>query len=193
MSQITWKYNSMKGYIMKRYIFKLNVQPNIISRHSTEELIQQLIPNKIHSAFNTIFNIVEDNNETLDFNLVNNYQEIIESREYSELMIETEVFVREYIQITKEYIDRNGLNYDQAFLDKSELLIEKRKNIFKLYPILTEANNYVDSKVATKLLEDEYGFEVESKVGIGIDHIRQIQKLIHLKLFGIQDINYYRK
>lgn len=164
------------------FLFKLNVQPHILKRYSSQQLFESHIPSKFSSAFSDLFTQVEIRNQNLSFQIENDYKYIVESLEYQQLLADTDMFIEQYKQITFDYQNKEGIHFSDEFLTERDRLIESRKHLTNIFPVLNDANGKFDSKQINQVIEDEYQFTVDSEIGKGIDHIRRVQKIkLYLK------------
>lgn len=169
----------------KDYLFKLNVQPHVLEKYSgsrIETLKNELLPHIISfSIGNDIFSLTESNiqleGDRMGFQIVRNYQDILESEEYERLIELTSELTKEYVRISREYSNKNGIHYSQEYLDKHQEAIELRKKLLEIFEELKQSQKEYSSSTIDRILEAEYDFVIMSKVGTGIDHIRKVKRI----------------
>ena len=171
-----------------QYLFKLNVQPSILKKYDSQMLFTSYIPNKICDVFNTLFQQVEVEHDNLYFSMPKDYKEIVMSKEYKQLLQDTDKFTKQYMDITLEYHENGGITYSKDFLEKHDTLMNGRKNLERKFPILIQANSQFKSGQVLQSIESEYDFSIDAKVGIGIDHIKKVQilKMYAEQLAGLE-------
>lgn len=113
---------------MKQYLFKLNVQPTVLKKYDADLLFNELVPNKINNAYQSLFNQVNRKEQDLSFTVEQDYGSIVYDPLYIELIEKTDNFVKDYRYITNEYKAKHGLNYSVQYLETSNVLIDMRKN-----------------------------------------------------------------
>ncbi len=176
----------------QQYVFKLNVQPHILKKYSEQTLFKEFIPNKIFNTFNNLHTQVDIGDKTLNFQIQRDYNDILKSEEYKSLISKTDKFAIEYKQITFNYQNEGNISYSKEFLEEHEKLMELRKELIAQFSVLTYAGKQYKSSETNQSIEEEYQFQIESKVGIGLDHIKRVQKIKmyakHLATLDNEDI-----
>lgn len=167
------------------YLFKLNVQPHVLEKYSGEKintLKNELIPKKIAYSFaKDLFSQTDSDfefqSDKMSFQIVKNYQEVLESEEYKQLLELTHELTLEYVRISRDYVDKNGIHYSQDYLEKHQEAIELRKKLLATYEELKPSQLEFSGSIIDDILEKEYQFDITSKVGTGIDHIRKVKRI----------------
>ena len=96
----------------KDYLFKLNVQPHVLEKYSgsrIETLKNELLPHIISFSFgNDLFSQTDSNiqleGDRMGFQIVRNYQDILESEEYERLIELTSELTKEYVGLVENIL-----------------------------------------------------------------------------------------
>lgn len=125
----------------KNYIFKLNVQPHILHEYSENlfGLKNQIIPNVIYNTYNDLFHYAIMDTSQLTFSIQQDYNEIVESKEYNLLLQKSDELALEFKKITRVFRSGKGIHYDPGYLDRLESVIELRKDVCSKFIVLNQA------------------------------------------------------
>ncbi|EMC51109.1 hypothetical protein NNC81_06025 [Streptococcus mutans] len=163
------------------YLFKLNVQPHTLKKYSNgkiSELKEKIIPNIIFNSYSDLFSNPSMSNDELVFNMIQDYEEIVNSNDYKELIKITDEIVIDYKNITLEYKKGNGIYYSPEFLTKLDSAIEIRKELLSKFIVLNQANSKYSSSEVYEEVERIYDFNIDTKIDKGLDHLRRVRKII---------------
>ena len=93
------------------YLFKLNVQPHTLKKYSNgkiSELKEKIIPNIIFNSYSDLFSNPSMSNDELVFNMIQDYEEIVNSNDYKELIKITDEIAKECVVDNKIMFDKDG-------------------------------------------------------------------------------------
>lgn len=165
------------------FVFKLNLQPNIINIYSKEEfeaVVSQDIP--LHLV--SIMDAVERNNGHIEIFLPKLDGDLAK-KIFEQLKVLTEELAEEYSKILEGFENGTGINYSKSFLDKNEECGNLRRKLTKFFPMLKESfSKYEDDEI-----DQIYNLHLDFHVGTGITHIRKFYKMdAYINEIGINEI-----
>ncbi|PID24094.1 hypothetical protein [Sporosarcina sp. P7] len=158
---------------MYYYIFKLNVQPNIINSFkkdgSLDYLLTKLIPDVLDQAVGikegkniNLLEIVPEKKTDKDF-----------YKKFNQLEIDTNKLYDYYKAILKKYKETEEIYYEKDFLNLNEKCIRHRISLERIYPNLKMSYNLITDEE----IYEKFKFEFDNKIGTGIKHINKFYKL----------------
>lgn len=161
---------------MSFYVFKLNIQPNVLQEYEKNDELPYLKNDIVKQAFEANFEVKNLENYLQIGFLENDDTEFHDK--FNDLQSMTEDLYEEYGKIVKQYIDSGEIYYSKKFLNLNERCGYKRRKLENEYPTLKVAYDIYDEKN----IEKEYGLEFENSVGTGITHIQKFYKIdLYLK------------
>src|SRR5690625_1258958 len=158
---------------MSYYVFKMNIQPNVIHEYEENDNLQYLKDDIVKIALETIFEVsnvddywqirIEGSNDT-DFN-----------EKFNDLKSMTERLYEEYKKIVEQYVDSGEIYYSRSFLNLNERCGSKRRKLENEYPALKSA--YENDNYSDQNIEKKYNLTLENSVGTGVTHIQKFYKI----------------
>ncbi|MBC1516941.1 hypothetical protein [Listeria immobilis] len=159
---------------MEYYVYKINIQPNILEMYEKENDFVYLISEVIPNSFEAVLQVKRVNN-CFQF-IVDNATEYNFDEEFNQLEIDTKMLIKGYNQIIQYYNKSGEIFYSKAFLSLNEKCGTKRRHIEVLFPGIKKAYDLISDEQ----IEESFNLEHNNQVGTSITHIRKFYKI---KLF----------
>ncbi|MBF2600180.1 hypothetical protein IA929_09215 [Listeria seeligeri] len=122
---------------MEYYVYKINIQPNILEMYEKENDFVYLISEVIPNSFEAVLQVKRVNN-CFQF-IVDNATEYNFDEEFNQLEIDTKMLIKGYNQIIQYYNKSGEIFYSKAFLSLNEKCGTKRRHIEVLFPGIKKA------------------------------------------------------
>lgn len=157
------------------FVFKLNVQPNIIVRFKKENEIEYLINELIPMVLAHVIGTKEK--EGFKETVYELTPELNNEKEFNERFLKLEKKSSElnemYKEILLKYKEEEEIFYSKRFLELNDKCKKLRSDLEKRFPGIIRSYNLIsDEKI-----EAEENFEFENKIGTGITHLRKFYKI----------------
>ncbi|WP_242541920.1 hypothetical protein, partial [Vagococcus fluvialis] len=165
------KYFTLSGLRMGYYVYKLNIQPNIlqtyIKNNEFDYLVTQEIPTVLENIaevqrVGTFYMIDIINKSTDDFFLL-----------FNKLENMTHELLEEYNKVLFRYKKEEEVFYPKKFLKLNEKCMDLRRDIEFRYPGIKRSFDVISDESVEAL----FGIETDNQVGTGITHIRKFYKM----------------
>lgn len=157
----------MKSY----YVFKLNIQPNILAHFTKSNELEYLISEVIPNSFELIMEVKE--NKGIFQMLFEDVSEINFEEKFKELEDITNKLIKEYKNILQDYQIKGEIYYSKEFLKLNDKCGNLRRYIESEFSGLKKAYEIItDDEV-----EKEYDLVTDNQVGTSITHIKKFYKL----------------
>lgn len=156
---------------MDYYVFKLNLQPNILAVYRQNEELEYLISEEIPNVFESVLQV----NEVDDFFklTIENHSKRDFYKLFELLEEKTHKLVSEYKKILLNYRKTGEIHYTQDFLKLNEGCMISRRSIESKFPSIKKAYDIVPDEI----IESLYKLETDNQVGTGITHIKKFYKI----------------
>lgn len=156
---------------MGYYVYKLNVQPDILSVYIENEDFEYLISQEIPIVLENIAEI-KQSGKFFEINIVNkSTDDFFES--FKKLEIMTDKLLEEYNEVILRYKKNEEVFYPKQFLKLNEKCMDARRDIESRYTGIRRAFD----TISDESIESLYKIEANNQVGTGITHIRKFFKI----------------
>ncbi|MFL2101319.1 hypothetical protein [Desemzia sp. FAM 23989] len=156
---------------MDYYVFKLNLQPNILAVYRQKEELEYLISEEIPNVLESVLQVNEVEGFfklTIENHSKEDFYKLFESLEEK-----THKLVSEYKKILLNYRKTGEIHYTQDFLKLNEDCMISRRSIESKFPSIKKAYDIV----LDEIIESLYELETDNQVGTGITHIKKFYKI----------------
>ncbi|MGG5180185.1 hypothetical protein ACQYAC_12710 [Bacillus sp. MM09(2025)] len=156
---------------MSYFVFKLNIQPNILLKYKDNNEIEYLLSRVIPLGFESVLQIKENKNL---FELIpekNDEQDFQNS--FEDLEINTIKLFKLYNKVLSHYKEKHEIHYSQDFLNLNEICMSARRTLENKYPGIIKAYEVIEDEK----IDQFENIETNSKVGTGITHLRKFYKI----------------
>lgn len=156
---------------MEYYVFKLNIQPNILVNYSEKDDFEYLVSTAIPNAFQSVLQvkemkgffqlIVENQNNHNFFELFNQLEQL------------TEELIEKYNNVLLDYKENGEIYYSKDFLNLNDKCMRERKFIESVFSGVKKAYEVIHDDD----IDSFYKLVTDNKVGTGITHIKKFYKI----------------
>ena len=154
---------------MEYYVFKFNLEPNVLRTYNYESqkdnVINVVIPNALKGIFTSFENVDKNKIKFKDYIDIDN---IKHSTEYNEMMTLNATMIKMYENVVENYNKGKGITYTPEYLDKRKELKTSIDRLVEIYPLL---------KGAFELSDSIYSVDAFASVKMSVAYIRKAKKI----------------
>lgn len=156
---------------MSYIVYKLNIQPDVLSKYAENNDKEYLLSEVIPSVFENVMEIKKT--EGLFELITESVDEEIFKEQFKNLEKKTLKLLKHYQNVLSEFKQKHAIHYSRNFLNLNEECMDKRRKLEYQFPGIKRAYELITDEEI-----DEYTQIVsDSKVGTGITHLRKFFKI----------------
>lgn len=154
---------------MEYYVYKLNLEPRILDvfefENNEEHVVGTVIPNDLKNVFENNFDL---NEELILFSDKVEINNVIESKQYKELIENNKEMLEMYNHVVKNFEAGKGIVYSPQFLEKRDELKQSISSVIHLFPFL---------KGSYDLNDNVFPINRYDKVQMSVAYLRKAKKI----------------